>query len=657
MYYFLLFLISAGFALALTPVIRRFALASGLTEQLDKRKIHSKRVIVRMGGIAIFGAFIAALGFLYLVNRPLFFEASGLIKALVPASILIFLLGIYDDIHGTNAKVKLIVQCAAAVLVLSSGIHVDLVTNPLRSGQSVPTGIWGGIFTVGWIVFITNAVNLIDGLDGLAAGVSAIIALTIFSIASYQHNFAVMILSVALAGSAFGFLRYNFNPAKIFMGDTGSLFLGFMLGCLSIKGAHKSATAVTFLVAVIAMGVPVGDTVLAIIRRALRRKNIFQADKEHIHHRLMQRGLRHKHAVLVLYAISLILGLVAFSFTFVKDRFIGHMLFLTATVMFVIITVFRSRPWVIMPLEEEKPGAVRSPAALEPGDEKDLCVAIVNYNSAGMLVEAVESVYASFERDRLEVIVVDNHSTDSSVENARKRFPFVRYLCNEKNEGFARGCNQAILQSKGKYILLLNPDTRVADNALEDMVSFLDRTPRAGMVGSKILNSDGSLQLSCRSFPTWGNGLYNRYSFFTRLFPGDKRAQSYLLNAWAHDTSRDVDWLSGACVMLRREMLEKIGLLDANFFMYCEDIDLCYRAHQGGWSVIYFPQAVVTHHIACGKKSASIRLIVHHHISMYRFFKKHYIKHRVVVDIGTALGMVFSALLMIGYKKIFCKEL
>ena len=648
MKYLLLFASAAFLTLVATPTVRRFALLLGATEQPESRKIHSKRIIARLGGIAICFSFYATLVIASFLEPASYLRALPFLKGIFPAGILILLLGVYDDLRGANAPLKFMVQLAAAGIVLHAGIQIELVTNPFASGASVSPGVWGVPLTILWIVFITNAVNLIDGLDGLAAGVSSIVAVTVFAIAAYQQNAAVMLLSATLAGSAAGFLRYNFNPAKIFMGDSGSLFLGFVLACLSIEGAHKSATAVTILVALLALGLPVGDALLAIVRRSLRRRNIFQADKEHIHHHLIKRGFKHKHAVLFLYGVSAACGVLAFSFVLLKDAFVGVMLIISAPAVYLLFRSFGR--WLRLREGPQSPGA--RPFGPRTAD-RDLSVIIVNYNSGPLLCEALESVLTSSGKMSLEVIVVDNKSRDRSIAEARERFGGrVRFMENERNCGFARGCNIGMAQARGEFLVLLNPDTRVEPEALEKMLSCMRRMPDAGIVGSKLLNADGSLQLSCRSFPTVMTGLYNRYSLLTRFLPESKHARQYLLSDTAHDHTREVDWMSGACLMIRRAMLQDIGLLDESFFMYCEDIDICYRAQAKGWKVVYFPEAVVRHHIACGRDRASVSLIVWHHRSMYRFFKKHYLKGRVLPEIAAAIGMTLSSVLMMGYKKI-----
>jgi UDP-GlcNAc:undecaprenyl-phosphate GlcNAc-1-phosphate transferase len=224
---------------------------------------------------------------------------------LVGGGILITILGLLDDMYNLKALLKLVFQILAALIVVFSGVTINVVTWPWAGNGVLMLGAWSDIITVLWIIGITNAVNFIDGLDGLAAGISSIASLCLMIIAILGGGEpAIILLTAALAGSCMGFLPYNFNPASIFMGDTGSTFLGFSLAVISIQGLIKSYTAITIVVAVIILGLPIFDTAFAIIRRILNKKPIMQADRGHLHHKLVDRGYSQKSAVILLYIIS-----------------------------------------------------------------------------------------------------------------------------------------------------------------------------------------------------------------------------------------------------------------------------------------------------------------------------------------------------------------
>lgn len=293
----------------LVPLVRRFAYAIGKVDKPGTRKIH-KDPIPRLGGIAIFlGCFLSLLSIDLL--RPGFFSQLPVQwKGLLAGGGVIFLVGLLDDLYDLRPKVKLLGQIIAASVAFALGVKIVLITNPLGGMLLFPEWL-SFILTVGWLVAITNTVNLIDGLDGLAAGVSTIAGVTLFMIAFERGQDLSAITAIGLVGATLGFLRYNFNPARIFMGDCGSLFLGFMLGALSITGAMKVAATVSVFLPILILGIPIFDTAFAIIRRLITRKPIFQADKGHLHHRLLRVGLSQRKVVLLIYGFSALLGGVA----------------------------------------------------------------------------------------------------------------------------------------------------------------------------------------------------------------------------------------------------------------------------------------------------------------------------------------------------------
>jgi UDP-GlcNAc:undecaprenyl-phosphate GlcNAc-1-phosphate transferase len=243
------------------------------------------------------------------------------------------LLGLYDDLRGAGAGRKFIVQFAVAGFMYSLGFRIDALANPF--GNPLILG-WAGLpFTMLWMVGVINALNLIDGLDGLAGGVSLVAVLTTFLMALQRGHPLMMLFSSALAGSILGFLFYNFNPASIFMGDTGSMFLGFVLATSATQTNQKSSTAVAVLIPAIALGLPIMDTLLAMGRRAWRGRPMFQADKEHIHHRLLAIGMSHRQAVLVLYGTCVLLGAVALVMTYANSTQATLLLLALLAVLFI----------------------------------------------------------------------------------------------------------------------------------------------------------------------------------------------------------------------------------------------------------------------------------------------------------------------------------
>jgi UDP-GlcNAc:undecaprenyl-phosphate GlcNAc-1-phosphate transferase len=314
------FILSIVCGTILTPLVRRLAHRIGALDQaLSSRKIHG-RPIPRLGGVAIVLAFYAPLVGLLLFHSgvsELFLAEKQKVIGLFVGGIAIALLGVYDDLRGAGAGRKFAVQFAVAGLMYALGYRIDILANPFGAELQLR---WASLpFTLFWIVGVINAMNLIDGLDGLAGGVGLVAVLTTFLISLQRGHPLMVLFSGALAGAILGFLFYNFNPATIFMGDTGSLFLGFVLATSSIQTNQKSSTAVAVLIPCIALGLPIIDTLLAMGRRAIRGRPIFQADKEHIHHRLLALGLSHRQAVLILYGFCVLLGAVAFVLTFTNS--------------------------------------------------------------------------------------------------------------------------------------------------------------------------------------------------------------------------------------------------------------------------------------------------------------------------------------------------
>ncbi|HEY9722158.1 MAG TPA: MraY family glycosyltransferase [Oscillatoriaceae cyanobacterium] len=301
----------------LIPWVTRLAYKLGRVDTPDARKVHTVP-IPRLGGVAIFLGFsIAVAAIEWLVPGPLF-PRTGPYVGLIAGGALIFLLGIADDLKPLPAKFKLLMQIAAAGLAVYFGVRIDFLSNPqgglilLAPSIAIP-------LTIFWLVGITNTINLIDGLDGLAGGVSLIAASTTAVIAWQTHQPLIALVAIALIGATIGFLRYNWNPAKIFMGDSGSLFLGFTLATLSVIGVLKLVATAALLVPVLILGVPIFDTAFAIVRRALQRRPIFSPDRGHLHHRLLGLGLSQRRAVIVIYGICLLLGGTALTLTGIHE--------------------------------------------------------------------------------------------------------------------------------------------------------------------------------------------------------------------------------------------------------------------------------------------------------------------------------------------------
>ena len=293
-----------------------------------------------MGGIAIVAGFFAPLlGLLWADSSGVgyvFRSDPAVVQGVFLGGLAIALLGLYDDLRGAGARLKFAVQFAVALALYGAGFQVELLANPF--GEPFALGSLALPFTLLWMVGLINAINLIDGLDGLAGGVAFIGVGTNFVLAVARGDVLLALFMSALAGAVLGFLVFNFNPASIFMGDTGSMFLGFVLAVVSIKTSSKAGTAVAMLVPIIAMGVPIMDTLLAVIRRSVLGRPLFSADRDHIHHRLMSRvALSHRNAVLVLYGICVLFALTALGLAYANSVQTGLLLVGVAIVVTVLV--------------------------------------------------------------------------------------------------------------------------------------------------------------------------------------------------------------------------------------------------------------------------------------------------------------------------------
>ncbi len=328
--YLSIFIAAFALAFVFTPVAIKIAPKIGAVDiPKDNRRMHTK-AMPRFGGMAIYIGTVTSM----LIFLPFSTQLMGVIAG----GTLIFLVGIIDDLRNLPAKVKLICQILCAFILFQFSVKISFIGNPFGEGYYFFPWIVSLLVTVVWIVGITNTINLIDGLDGLAGGVAFIASIAIAYTAFIGNNPTACMAMLAIAGGALGFLPFNFNPAKIFMGDGGALFLGFMLAGLSVMNPMKSATMLATVVPVLVLGLPIFDTTFAILRRLVNKRPIMEADKGHLHHRIMAAGLGQRRTVLTLYGISGIMGVAAILIS--RDLFIesGLLIIIAATFIYVFLT-------------------------------------------------------------------------------------------------------------------------------------------------------------------------------------------------------------------------------------------------------------------------------------------------------------------------------
>lgn len=325
-------IVSIIISIILTPLVRIFAIKiKAIDIPKDNRRIH-KRPIPLLGGLAIYFSFITTV----ILKAG---EISHSEKGIIIGATIIVIGGFLDDKFEIKPWQKLLFQIAAALTLTMYDINIIRITNPVGTSgidNYINIGVLSVPFTIIWVIGITNALNLIDGLDGLAAGVALISAVTIFIIALLNNRIEAATLTCILASSILGFLPYNFNPASIFMGDTGAQLLGFLLAAISIEGAVKAAAAFAIAVPILALGIPIYDTIFAMIRRKINGKPIMQADKGHLHHRLLDMGLSQKQAVIIMYLISAVLGSFAIIAMQISTQ---RSYFLLAMVMIILVII------------------------------------------------------------------------------------------------------------------------------------------------------------------------------------------------------------------------------------------------------------------------------------------------------------------------------
>jgi GT2 family glycosyltransferase len=287
------------------------------------------------------------------------------------------------------------------------------------------------------------------------------------------------------------------------------------------------------------------------------------------------------------------------------------------------------------------PGPTEShPAPME------LSTVIVNYRSREPLLQCLAALEADAGGLAHETVVVDNDPADGTLATLAREFPQVRGISNADNVGFARAVNQGIAATTGEFVMAMNPDCVLERGALAALLGYLRAHPRTGVVGPKILDSDGTLQFSARSFPDHLTFLFNRYSLLTRLFPDNPYSRRYLLTDWDHASVREVDWLSGACMVVRRAAIDRVGALDEAFFMFNEDVDWCRRMKNAGWAVCYVPEARVVHHIGASRRKVAPKVIVERHRGMIHYFHKHHPTNPVVTFFADTLILLRAGLML-----------
>ncbi len=336
--YLIVYLGAALLAIAVTPIVILVARRVNAVDRPGVRTVHTKPV-PRIGGVAIFGAAMCLIVAVLFLDNQIgagFRRVRLQLSTLLCGATFIFMIGLIDDLRGLPARVKLLAEIAAAGTLCYVGVEISSLA--ITDTFTLHLGWVGCPLTILWIVGITNAVNLSDGLDGLAAGVSAVACAAIAVFAIYSHNPIMAVFMLALLGGLTGFLFYNFNPAKIFMGDCGSLFVGFTIAASSVMCLTKSSALVGLALPILALGIPIFDTFFVMLRRFLERRSLFAPDRRHFHHRLIDLGLKQRHAVIAIYIATLVATGLG---SFMMVRSDGGSLIVLACVLLLLVLLFR----------------------------------------------------------------------------------------------------------------------------------------------------------------------------------------------------------------------------------------------------------------------------------------------------------------------------
>ncbi|MCL2749543.1 MAG: glycosyltransferase [Coriobacteriia bacterium] len=615
----MIFAVAAVATFVATPAAIRLAKNLGIIDLPGKNRINTSPV-PRLGGISLVaGIAIAVLTFVLISQvKPL--EATLPSQTLsinylgvALATLIVFLAGLADDFFEIKTRYKLIVEALAACIVCASGVLFSHFTNPF-DGSIIELGLLAWPITIIYLLVFANIINIIDGLDGLACGVVIISAVAIFFISLQKGAYEAAVLTMAIAGACLAFLRYNVHPARVFMGDCGALSLGFLLGTASLFGAVRTPALITLLVPVMVAGIPVIDSLAAIIRRFRAKQALGGKDTGHIHHRLVERGLSQGTTVLVILLLTVFLAVCALLFTVYEDFAIR-----IAIVVALVILV----PILIWNLGLLRPALQhvyypRIKQVAQPGSNR-ISASIVTYESEKVILPLLNSMQRVLNPSTIDVFFIDNASTDNTVKMIEANAPWATLVVNDYNRGFGAGHNQIIPSLKSEYHAVVNPDIEFLENTISILARYLDENPDVVMVVPRILNPDGTEQKLPKLQPE------PRY-LVARRFEGRSKRASELAAEYTRSEEQflepaTIKHASGSFFMIRTEAFRELNGFDERFFLYFEDNDLSQRASELG-DIMFNPGTKVIHGYAREAQSNS-RAFIAQLRSMFGYFDKH----------------------------------
>lgn len=617
------FAIAFAASLSLTAVVRAVARRWRIVDYPDgKRKLHAAPVPL-WGGVAVYLAVVLGLTAAGWGSFAAGSQQAELSMALIVAAGIVCVFGGIDDSWVLSGRLKLLLQVCAVLPIVALGYSVDRI---VAFGYPIQLGWFGVPLTVAWLVGCINALNLLDGMDGLASTVGLLTAVMMAIIATSMGNGHVAVIALVLAGALAGFLIYNLPPASIFLGDSGSMVIGLILGVLGIQGALKTSATLAITVPAVIMSLPMFDMLLAVVRRKLTGKRLDAADREHVHHRLLDRGLTQWQALCIIGALCLTTGAATTAATIFRFDALAWITALALMVLAIRLEVFGHHELALAKravarrlaalaghFREPDPllGLVDPPTRqpqgsypgqtlpvldgkLPPGAQRPVVDVGVIYTHEHDLMPRLLSTLKKAAGDlRMRLILVDNASAEG-VGPWKGYFGDTVVISNRRRMSYSANLNRILQASSARYVLMLNTDMFFdpEENCLAKMVAFMERNPDCGISGCRLYHADGQHAPSARRFQTISTILARRFGLGRFM---QRTLGEYFYRRHPIHQSWECDWLSGCFMMARREAVQEVGPFDVRFGKYFEDVDMCLRMARAGWTVMYNGQTYCYH--------------------------------------------------------------
>lgn len=637
-----LFPILYGFFLSiiLTYFVIKIAKKLNIVDVPRDRHQHEK-VTPLMGGLAIGLSLLIIISLYFIFNNGI---PGGYIKdkrliGLIIGVVILLIGGVLDDKFNLKPKYQILFPILAIIAVISSGVGVNYITNPfgglIRIDQiqihlftifGIPAflNLFADTLTFCWLLGTTYTTKFLDGVDGLVSGITAIGALVLgfLCLGDVVHQLDTAIICFIISGCYLGFLTFNFYPAKIFLGESGSTLAGFLLGTLAIIAGGK--IAITLLI----LAVPILDTFIVILSRISNGSSPFIGDRRHLHFKLKKLGLNDRQITLILYVITIFFGGIGLM-SQTKEKMISLSILSISSILMIIWVDRKTKK-----IDEPTKNIVNKSIVAE-NNLFDVSVIIINFNSLNYLNKQLDAFSKLEERINYEIIVLENGSKDKDyIKQVVEKYSIknLKLIISKNNLGYGGGINLGAKYSDGKYIIPLNTDVIPNNYSLSDMFDFMEKNDDIGIIAPKLFYPDGTIQNSCYRFYNILTPIFRRTGF-SKTVIGKKENNYVLMNDFDHDSTIETDWVLGAAFMIKKSFLKDIGYMDERYFLYYEDMDICKTVKLNNKKVVYFDKATMTHYHQ--RASANVKniisifksKIVQTHIkSAFRYSYKFYLK-------------------------------